>query len=58
VKQSTVYWIWLVGGLVWLVNSAIQLYVGQKGHALITVVVALLFFGAAVQSRRRAKLSE
>jgi len=52
-KQSTVFWIWLVGGLVWLVNSALQLHVGQNGHALVTVVVAALFFAAAWQTKHK-----
>ncbi len=52
-KQSTVFWIWLVGGLVWLVNSALQLHVGQNGHALVTIVVAALFFAAAWQTKHK-----
>jgi hypothetical protein len=55
-KQSTIFWIWLIGGLVWVVNSAIQWRVGSTGHALITLVVAALFFGAAFQARRKSKL--
>jgi hypothetical protein len=55
-KQATIFWIWLIGGLVWLVNSAIQWHLGSNGHALITLVVAALFFGAAFQSWRKSKL--
>jgi len=55
-KQSTIFWIWLIGGLVWLVNSVIQWHYGSTGHALISLVVAALFFGAAVQAQRKSKL--
>lgn len=57
-QQSTIFWIWLVGGLVWLFNSVLQLRAGQNGHAMITIVVAVLFFAAAVQARRKTKQRE
>lgn len=57
-KQSTIYWIWMVGALVWLVNSVIVWHAGRSGHALISLVVALLFLAAALQTRRKGKLPE
>jgi hypothetical protein len=52
-KQSTIFWIWLVGGVVWLLTSGLWWGAGHKGHALITIVVAALFFAAALQARRK-----
>ena len=57
-KPSTIYWIWLVGSLVWLVNTVIAWYAGRSGHAMISLVVALLFFAAALQTGRKGKLPE
>ncbi|HVJ06974.1 MAG TPA: hypothetical protein VM554_01185 [Acidisarcina sp.] len=57
-KQSTIYWIWVVGSLVWLGNSAIVWHTGRRGHAAVSFVIAILFFAAALQSRRKGKLPE
>ena len=30
-EQLTIFWIWLIGGLVWLVNSVIQWHSDRQG---------------------------
>jgi hypothetical protein len=49
------YWIWYIGSGVWLIDAAIALHLDHRGHALASVVVALLFVLAGAIWRRSSK---
>lgn len=48
------YIIWFVGAVVWWIDAALQVYSGTRGHALLAIVISLLFLLAGVVFRRQA----
>lgn len=47
------YWIWLAGAVAWWIDAAIALHYGHLFHAVLALVVALLFFVGAMAWRRK-----
>lgn len=45
------FWIWLIGAVVWWIDAAIAVHYGNLPHALLAIVVAMLFIVTAVSTR-------
>jgi hypothetical protein len=52
--RSNSYIIWFVGAVVWWVDAALHLHAGSRDHALLAIVISLLFLVAGVLFRRQA----
>jgi hypothetical protein len=53
VRQGS-YIVWFVGAVVWWVDAALQVYSGTRGHALLAILISLLFLAAGIYFRRQA----
>ena len=42
------YWIWFAGAAAWWIDAAIAVHYGNRGHALLALIIALLFFIAGM----------
>jgi hypothetical protein len=52
--RANSYIIWFVGAVVWWIDAALQLHARNRQHALLAVVISLLFLVAGVVFRRQA----
>jgi hypothetical protein len=52
--RSISYIVWFAGAVVWWIDAALHLYSGARLHALLAIVVSMLFLFAGVVFRRQA----
>jgi hypothetical protein len=42
------YWIWFAGAAAWWFDAAIAVHYGNRGHALLALLISALFFIAGM----------
>ena len=42
------YWIWFAGAAAWWIDAAIAVHYGNRGHALLALLISALFFVAGM----------
>jgi uncharacterized membrane protein len=47
------YIIWFVGAVAWFFDAALQVYSGTRIHAILAIVISLLFLVAGVYFRKQ-----